>query len=376
MPAENTSAIFEVRGADGANGDVKALLSLMKEAGLHFYAESGQPGLIRKDDVVILKVNCQWAERGGTNTDLVKSVIQAITGHPEGFSGEVIIADNGQGQYGSEMTGGKMDWAKTNSKDMKQSNQAVADSFEKKGFKVSAYLWDTITTTRVKEYDAGDSNEGFVVADTPDPDTRLTVSYPKFISKFGTKVSFKLGIWEDGSRSYDDHRLKVINMPVLKTHFIYGMTACVKSYMGTPSDKLTRNAHDSVGTGGMGTQMAKTRMPALNILDAIHINPYISPAELGPNGQMGPNGKYENTVETNSISASTDPVALDYWAQGAIMEPVMEKLGVRMNDLVHRDSTRPGSFGAWLRLAMKEINRAGYNCTIDLDKIKLYTKEI
>ena len=60
----------------------------MEREGTPFYAvRNGTPstGLIAKDDVVIIKVNSQWDERGGTNTDLVKALIQAIVDHPDGF---------------------------------------------------------------------------------------------------------------------------------------------------------------------------------------------------------------------------------------------------------------------------------------------------
>ncbi len=75
-------------------------------------------------------------------------------------------------------------------------------------------------------------------------------------------ISFKRGIWDPALRSYDSDRLKVINVPVLKTHSIYGVTASVKHYMGVGSEKLTRSTHASVGRGGMGTEMAGSRLLA------------------------------------------------------------------------------------------------------------------
>jgi hypothetical protein len=99
-------------------------------------------------------VNSQWDERGGTNTDLVKALVQAIIDHPQGFAGEVVIADNGQAQYGSTGSGGSLNYARNNAKETSQSMQMVADSFS--DYKVSTYLWDTITTKRVNEYVDGD----------------------------------------------------------------------------------------------------------------------------------------------------------------------------------------------------------------------------
>ena len=55
-----------------------------------------------------------------------------------------------------------------------------------------------------------------------------------------------------------------------------GVSGAVKNYMGVPSDKLTPRIGgqhiNSVDKGGMGTEMAETRFPAITILDAIWIN--------------------------------------------------------------------------------------------------------
>jgi len=82
-----TSDIFVVYGTSGNDGGVTQLLDLMAYEGTPFYKVNNGtsiPGLIAKDDVVIIKVNCQNNERGGTNTDLVKALIQAIVG-PSGW---------------------------------------------------------------------------------------------------------------------------------------------------------------------------------------------------------------------------------------------------------------------------------------------------
>ena len=77
---------------------------------------------IARDDIVLLKINSQWSDRGGTNTDLLQDLIQTIIDHPDGFSGEIVIADNGQG-YGS------MDHRENNAENQSQSTQDVVDMF-------------------------------------------------------------------------------------------------------------------------------------------------------------------------------------------------------------------------------------------------------
>ena len=196
------SDIFIHQNTDGTDSGFDELINLMSENGLTFYKIKSNDGLIAKDDVVILKINAQWDQRGGTNVDLVRSLIDAIIAHPEGFSGEIIIADNGQDQFGTHNSGGSMDWEKPNGADKETSMQDLADSYTNTN--ISTYLWDSMTTKKVNEYETGDMADGFVLYNSPDEETKITVSYPKFTTKFGTKISFKYGIWNDDQKSYDN----------------------------------------------------------------------------------------------------------------------------------------------------------------------------
>ncbi|MEM1569917.1 MAG: DUF362 domain-containing protein [Candidatus Bathyarchaeia archaeon] len=374
---EPASDIFVVNGTRGYDDGIFKLINLMAEHGLLFYKSpdygenKGPNGLISRDDVVIIKVNSQWDERGGTNTDLVKALIQAILNHPDGFIGEIVVADNGQAQYGSAGSGGSLNWSRNNAEDISQSIQRVVDSFAAMGYKVSTYLWDTITTKRVGEYFEGDMEDGYVVNTTVNPRTGIMVSYPKFRTIFGTYISFKYGVWDDEAKTYYSDKLKVINFPVLKSHSIYGVTACVKHYMGVGSDKLTAalgsRMHNTVGTGGMGTEMVETRFPVLNIIDAIWVN-----AIPG----NGPSTSYEEATRVNIIAASTDPVALDYWAAKYILLEVARFKGYSGVNSMDPDNVEIGSFGYWLRLSMDEIRRAGYQATVDENYMNVYVVHI
>ena len=115
-PDQELQLILEPRNATGSpasdvyvvNGRVQAhvdtLIGLMASQGLHFYKTATTPdGLVARDDVVLVKINEEWPYRGGTNTDVLKELIQAVVDHPSGFVGEVVVADNGQLQ-------GSMDW--------------------------------------------------------------------------------------------------------------------------------------------------------------------------------------------------------------------------------------------------------------------------
>lgn len=367
--ASPASDIFVVNGTSGDDDGVKDLIRLMNDHGAQFYNLSGSgKGLISRDDVVIIKINSQWDQRGGTNTDLAKSLIRAILDHPDGFNGEIVIADNGQGQYGPSGKGGSLNYSRNNARDITQSMQKVADSFP--GSRVSTYLWDTITTSRVKEYQDGDSRDGYVVAGQPDEQTGILVSYPKFTTKFGTKISFKMGVWYPENRTYNSSRLKVISVPVLKSHAIYGVTASVKHYMGVTSDKLTSSlggrsgqSHFAIASGGMGTEMVGTRFPTLNIIDAIWIN---------ANPEQGPGTSYSAATNAGIIAASTDPVALDYWSAKNILMPAARAKGYSDLSSMDPDNTASGAFGGWLRRSSQEIKGTGKVSNIDEDHMNIY----
>ncbi|MCL2006927.1 MAG: DUF362 domain-containing protein [Treponema sp.] len=361
-PGQHTgiSTIF-VENSTGIDDGITRLLSSMAGQGLNLHQSPAAPsGLIGPNDVVILKINAQWAERGGTSTDLIRGVIQALLDHPGGFTGEIIVADNGQAQFGSERRGGSLDWANPNSDCLTQSTMDVIRYFRGRGHRVTGSLWDEFTLTRVDEFSAGDNRDGFIVEDLM-RSTGFEVSYPKFTTEFGTMVSFKEGIWNPGTRTYDSERLKVINMPVLKSHGLFQVTAAVKNYMGVPSARLTNlRPHNSVGRGGMGTMLVETRMPVLNILDMIWIAP-----------DQGPASPYSRAVNVNKIAASTDPVALDYWAAKYILMPETARRPGGRAPSMDPDGTEPGTFGHWLRLSMNELHNAGIPATMNESQMRI-----
>ena len=369
------SDIYAVTGTDGSDGGVQSLIELMAEHGQPFYRSAeeddlkGPAGLIDAADVVLIKVNSQWDERGGTNTDLVKALIEALIAHPDGFRGEIVVADNGQDQYGGAGSGGSLDWGRSNALDRGQSIQDVVDAFSG-SHRVSTYLWDEITGNVVQEFAEGDPEDGYVVATKVINSTGTLVSYPKFTTPYGTQISFKYGVYVPEDDDYDLDRLKVLNVPVLKTHMIYGVTACVKHYMGVPSDRLTRGlgyrAHDTVDEGGMGTLMAQTRVPALNILDAIWVN---------ARPRDGPSSSYASATEVGVVAASTDPVALDYWASKYILCRVCSEVFGADTGTLDPDDTAPKGFGDWLRLSMDELNAAGHGFTCDEDHMNVYVSD-
>ena len=374
--ASPASDIYVVNGRSYAY--ISELVNLMGSKGLLFYKSDttgenrGPAGLISHDDLVLIKINSQWAERGGTNTDLLKELIQMIVDHPDGFVGEIVVADNGQAQYGSAGNGGSLNWANNNAEDPSQSAQDVVDMFSG-SYNVSTYLWDTITLENVSEYSEGDMNDGYVINQTTNPVTGIKVSYPKFKTEFDTYISFKKGIWNPVTQTYNSENLKVINFPVLKSHSGYGVTASIKHYMGVVSAKQT-NAHAKVATGGMGTQLVETRFPTLNILDAIWVN-----ANPASSSSCGPSNPYGTATRVNTIMASTDPAALAYWGSKHVLMQAAKSIGYTETDSINPDNTNPSgvwgeAFGRWLDLSKNEIVAADYNVTTDENYMNVYVK--
>ncbi len=359
--ADYEADVYVVPNAGGPVGDrhagVDALIAGMGSNGVKFYRtpvggiDAGPQGIVRADDVVLIKVNCQWAERGGTNTDLLKGLITRILEHPDGFRGEVVVVDNGQGI-------GSFDWSAANAEDHGQSVADVVRHFAALGEPVSSYLWDGIRGTSVADWDAGDLRDGYVVGNW-DNASASRVSYPKFRTAGGRYVSLAHGIWDPGTGAWDDTRLRFLNVPVLKCHGAYGVTAALKHHVGTMTTDLGTNTHAAVGTGGIGVFLSQVRMPDLNILDCLYVlaDPTRGPASL-----------YTWATHTGQIVASRDPVALDMWATTNILVPAMVANGhpnYPMQDPADPSST----FRRYLDLTADRILAAGIPVTNDLAHI-------
>lgn len=290
---------------------VDALIELMGKSGLKFYSSqyvsnnnTGKYGLIGNKDVVLIKVNAQWKYKGATNSDVVRGLIQAILDHPDGFKGEIVIIENGQGRgslncdnyayYGNNEV-------HANAEDEKQSFiYLVEKTF--KGYPVSAYLFDNIRYSFLPFDD--NKTDGYI--------KEGIVSYPVFTTSFGTRINLKMGVLN--GREYEN-RLKLINVPILKYHDRGGSeyTACLKHFYGVLSmgDGYSSYRHYSGLGETCGYMVKNIRFPVLNILDCIWVS-YASLTGYPPS----------TTSRQNLLVASQDPVALDYYAGKNILYPL------------------------------------------------------
>lgn len=365
--AEYRAQVFHTTGAGaGAVADRFAnlddLIEIMGGQGVKFYQSNttsltaGVDGILAADDVVIVKINYQWPERGGTNVDLLRGLIGRIVDHPDGFSGEVVVCENAQ--FNSI---DNFDRVENNAKDITLSPRDVVLHYQALGHRVSHYDWTSIRLTSVTEYSVGNMTDGYIVYPHDDL-LHGKVSYPKFRTTYGTRISLRDGIW-DSATGYDRERLKFINVPVLKSHHaVYGATASVKNYMGVATRELSTSSHSAILHGIMGALIGEIRPADLNLLDCTWVN-------ANPND--GPWTTYEAATRTDTLVASTDPVAADLWSVKHVLIPAFMANGYTppwpFPSADPDDAT--SRFRRYLDASMNYILAAGYDVTNDESRI-------
>ena len=330
----NKSRLFCVEGCPVHDGQLRhigldVLLDVLATNGLKLYRTKkphvwgGAQGLIEARDVVLIKVNCQWKCRGTINTDVLRGLIYRILQHPDGFHGEVVIFENGQGRGGFDgltQGGSAYDpWPAIANGiyiNAEEENLLTVDYLVNKVFKndpVSSYLLDPIRSVFITESEH--TIDGYrTVSD---------VSYPCFTSEGGYRIELQEGIWNGSGH---DTNLKYINMPVLKHHGGTGITGVLKHTYGilSMSDGYSAIRHYSKSGSQCGKMWSLVKIPDLNILDCI----WVSPDSL--RGYPP-----QTTYRANTLLAGIDPVALDYYASKYILYP----LGGN-----HEDEHNPDSF--------------------------------
>ena len=90
---------------------------------------------------------------------------------------------------------------------------------------------------------------------------------------------------------------------------------------------------------------------------------------------MGPSTPYTSAKQMNLITASTDPVALDYWSVKHILLQNWENRVGEVSASMDPDNTDPGFFGDWLRLSMDEILLSGIHVNIDESYMNVFITE-
>lgn len=360
-----------------SHAGVDALLDLMGESGLKFYRSnqdslhSSPGGLIGQEDVVLMKVSAQWEQRGMTNTDVVRGLIRCLLNHPDGFAGEVVVVENGQ------MSRHHLAEESTNNDefpDHSQSYQSVVDTFAAAGYQVSLYNWASLRE-QVGEWNEGDAREGYVMAG-PYP-----LNYPKFITAYGTQISLRYGVWS--GHEFDATRLKFLNLPVLKAHGWFGVTAAVKNFLGVMGKRVgaaeagvdpdTFSFHAALTESfnglrpGLPGSLMALRFPNLNLVDATFV---------GVHGNRTQDASYEMSPRQGSLLASVDPIALDYYVARHVLLPLQKEAGVETWKLDAADPDRDSVFRRYLLAAQARLLAAGYSVRFGQEGLQLAARSV
>jgi hypothetical protein len=246
---------------------------------------------------------------------------------------------------------------------------------------VTKYHWRDAGSGQGRVVSGPDEGDGYVWCEEEYSyhGIKAKMTYPIFTSPYsGVTIDFKNGAWKNGK--YTGQPVKFINISALRNHSNAGVTAAVKNYLGVvdlscgyrgkepegyynfhyiavdwPSvgilregmkslitsnlmrkQRITQKIADYVGPqtgalgGAVGHFMKTIRTADLNIIAA----------EYG-----GHEGRRKAPGHTKTVLASTDPVALDYFAGKYVLLPLGGSRA-RYND---PDNPR-GTFHKYLKL--------------------------
>lgn len=344
--------------------------------------------IINRNDIVIIKPNGQQIKHNMTNTNTIKEFIDQVL-NVSGFNGEIIIAENHHHRnYNSA------GWTTTFRNGDYNLNELI-DYYQDKGINnVTKYHWKDAgivpnsrftIINRGKIVSGPDEGDGYVWTDEDYSyqGEKTKMSYPIFTSAFsGVTIDFKNGAWEDGE--YTGQPIKFINISALRNHSNAGVTATIKNYLGIVD--LTCGYHGINPAGYYNFHYIAVDWPAIGILRngmksfitsnfskkqkiIRKIAQFVGPQNGALGGAVGHfmktirsadlniiaaeytghEGRRRTPAHTKTVLASTDPVALDYYAGKYVLYPLG---GKRAED---NNSDNPhGTFRKYLDLCQKQ----------------------
>lgn len=350
---------------------------------------------IGKDDIVILKPNCQWWNQGRTNLAAMKGFIDLVFGI-SGFRGEIVIAENHH-----FMDDAKPDGEKDNIRGwnhlseingdidgVNHSMSSLVELFQKNGYKnVTKCHWRDGGPKLKDSWGNGQNGgivkgphegDGYVWTDLDYEYSALLglkkwkvkMTYPIFTSKYsGITIDLKNGAYirdgKEGGRYLPERPVRLINFAVLNDHGKdTGITSSLKNYMGITDlscgdtglePRGYRNVHYC---GGVYFEYAKAGPIAYFIKTIKKADLNIVTAEwVG----WGHRTDISKATRFKTILAATDPVALDYYGAKYIVYPLSK------NAKLH-DPDNPGSsIYKFLQLAHETIGEG----TMDENRIEV-----
>jgi len=360
--------------------------------------------LINPTDIVILKPNAQWWSQGTTNTNAMKSFIDHVLAIP-GFVGEIIIAENHH--FHDDNSRG---WTTVNRNGDFNLNELV-QFFQDNGHRnVTKYHWHDGGPSQSNMHGGAENagivkcprdGDGYVWCEdliyTSRSGRKAMMSYPVFTSSYsGITVDLKNGPWKNGK--YLDSSIKLINFSALNHHSSWaGITASIKNYLGivdlTCGYRGTKpegfynfhfigNRSESLlpwrvqkilarlglyhmphfDGGAVGYFMRHVRMADLNIMTADWVG-------------WGSRTDLELRTQAKMLLASTDPVALDYYAAKNVLMPLTPEDKTHPEDgYYYYQCNDPDRADAPFNWYLRECHNQGIG-NLDSKKMKIHQRE-
>lgn len=354
---------------------------------------------IGKNDIVILKPNCQWWNQGRTNLAAMKGFIDLVLNIP-GFNGEIIIAENHHfmdealPEMEKDNTRGWTHLSEINGDidGVNHNLNTLIEIYHKQGYKnVTKYHWRDGGPKPDKIW--GNARNGGIVKGPLEWDGyvwsdidyvfsplfglkkwKVKMTYPVFTSTFsGITIDFKNGAFmrdgNGGGQYLPDRPVKFINFAVLNSHGEdTGITSSLKNYMGITDlscgdTGLKPEGYYNVhNCGGRFFKYAKAGPIAYFIKNIRKADLNIVTAEWVGWGHRTDTSK---ATRMRTVLTSKDPVALDYYGAKHLVYPLSGQKGY------HDPDNPKSSVRRFLNLALKTLNEG----TIDESRIMVNVYE-
>ena len=292
--------------------------------------------------------------RLATSTDVLKGVIWRILQHPDGFSGEVVVAENTQW---AEAELGQQ--PRRTPRTRTSPTRTWSRAFQARGYPVSFAAWDGLPlvaggSVGAAGYPTGEYADGNDVrrlhpARRSGGSGSEPVLVPQVPDDRRPLVSMRYGLWNGAS--YEPGRVKLVNLPVLKKHGMAGSTIAWKNYIGF----VTIEGNDSrFGSwdamhdffwGYTGVSAPSYGLIGPPDGPRPHFRPQRRRRDLGRDGRATPAA---TAVRQDALLASTDPFAVDWYTSEYVLRPVVPDGARRLvrgpepaSSAGRRASTRP-----------------------------------
>lgn len=351
---------------------------------------------IGKNDIVILKPNCQWWNQGRTNLAAIKGFIDLVLNIP-GFNGEIIIAENHHFMDDS-LPGAEKDnirgWTHLSEINgdidgVNHNMNSLIDSYSMLGYEnVTKYHWRDGGPKPDKIW--GNARNGGIVKGPSEGDGyvwsdvdyefsplfglkkwKVKMTYPVFTSAYsGITIDLKNGAYiRDGKGSgkyLPDKPVRLINFAVLNDHGKdTGITSSLKNYMGITDLSCGYKGLTPIGyynvhhCGGRFFKYAKAGPIAFFIKNIRKADMNIVTAEW-----VGWGHRMDTTKATRvrTVLASKDPVTLDYYGAKYLVYPLSK------NKEYHDPDSPNSSVRKFLDLTLVTLGDG----TIDKKRMKVY----